>query len=1266
MNQGTVIAAGSGGSGGDDANAGEGDDKEKASGEDGGNDAEGGQNGAGNCGPGSETACPIHAPSAKAGDPVDVSTGRVSTSNVDIDLPGLMPLVLQRKYSSQARTRDVGLGLGWTHSLGWEIEARGRTVIEVWDGDGTMLAFATPQPGGRSVGLKGWVLFAVGDGFELERQGLRWVFGEPDANRRRFRLLAVRDRCGNAITLRYADGCLTEIVDSVGRIIRVRPTPERRIGAFEIKNAAHQGQWVTFARYTYDDRGNLLTFTDADGYTTQYTYSDDGLLASCAAPDSLVFHFRYDRAFRCVETWGAMANGVVPALATSVPKRLADGRTPAKGLLHCKLNYEKDGYVEVADSLQVRRYFSNRMGLMNKTVSSGGVTTRQFDERGHLLGLTDPVGQTYKWTRDERGAVLTQTDPTGYTVTTRRGPDGQPVEISDGLGVIMRFTYDAHGNIVEISPALGERATFRYDDRGALVETLRPNGARLQFEYDAHYNMTRVVQPDGTDWQWTFDGFGRVLSMRDPAGAETRYAYDNRGLRIATYEPNGNVVRFTYNGARERIAASDAERSMRAEYNGFHQLVKLVYANGEQVQFRYDREARLVELINESGAVRSMSHNLDGLVTEIVSFDGRRERFKYDANGHLIWYENGASEVTKYIRDALGRIIEVVFPDETTAKFQLDPRGQVVKETLGGVEVRYQLDAAGQRVREVQSVDGREETVERAFDLMRECVRLKTSLGHAESSMRDSMERVERRALDAGTTVRFHYDTVGREVDRVLPGGAHVASEWSTEHRLVRVAVSGPAQPQPGTPEPDWVGVLPPNSTVFKAFAYSPVGRLTSRWDRALGSQEYKYDGRDRLLESFVNGQRSEAFGYVGGWNVSELASPRSYAPGDVLQAKGPFTFEWDSNGRLTSKTERLPDGSVRTWRYEWNGAGFLATVTVPDGRRVGFTYDPYGRRMKKQVWRIETDGARKNISTTRYVWDRAQLAHEIRESATAAGDPIVEERTYCFDDFQRPLAHRTKKKSPSGDVVGSWVYYVTDPIGTPETLVADDGRVLGTLERTAWGETTPSGGETTPLRFAGQYEDDETGLHYNRYRYYDPQIGRYISQDPAGNLPHPNLYRYAHNPILGIDPYGLHTVNNATWYPGDGSPPTSLGNNGTLNSTFDTTTRQQMMDPNFTPNAARYAELAGQPNGSSRACASAFAREHFSDTEAKAVRQATPLAGAPGGTLEMTGELPPCKHCQKRMTDFAATNNARVVYNHNGPGSPFVVDHRPGAVPGQ
>jgi hypothetical protein len=77
--------------------------------------------------------------------------------------------------------------------------------------------------------------------------------------------------------------------------------------------------------------------------------------------------------------------------------------------------------------------------------------------------------------------------------------------------------------------------------------------------------------------------------------------------------------------------------------------------------------------------------------------------------------------------------------------------------------------------------------------------------------------------------------------------------------------------------------------------------------------------------------------------------------------------------------------------------------------------------------------------------------------------------------------------------------------------------------------------------------------------------------------MPHSNLYRYAHNPVLGIDPYGLHTVNGATWYPGDGSPPTSLGNNGAIDSTFDATTRQQMMDPNFTPNAARYKSV-GSP----------------------------------------------------------------------------------------
>jgi RHS repeat-associated protein len=103
--------------------------------------------------------------------------------------------------------------------------------------------------------------------------------------------------------------------------------------------------------------------------------------------------------------------------------------------------------------------------------------------------------------------------------------------------------------------------------------------------------------------------------------------------------------------------------------------------------------------------------------------------------------------------------------------------------------------------------------------------------------------------------------------------------------------------------------------------------------------------------------------------------------------------------------------------------------------------------------------------------------------------------------------------------------HYVTDHLGTPQEMYDQDGEIVWAADFSAYGLTARSLAQEVdnPIRFPGQYHDQETGLHYNRFRYYDPQVGRYISQDPIGLKGGANLYSYVHgNPVLRIDPLGL------------------------------------------------------------------------------------------------------------------------------------------------
>jgi RHS repeat-associated protein len=107
--------------------------------------------------------------------------------------------------------------------------------------------------------------------------------------------------------------------------------------------------------------------------------------------------------------------------------------------------------------------------------------------------------------------------------------------------------------------------------------------------------------------------------------------------------------------------------------------------------------------------------------------------------------------------------------------------------------------------------------------------------------------------------------------------------------------------------------------------------------------------------------------------------------------------------------------------------------------------------------------------------------------------------------------------------------FYQCDHLGTPQELTDHEGRIAWSASYKAWGEAKQAiseagrkAGFRNPIRFQGQYFDDETGLHYNRYRYYDPVAGRFVSKDPIGLRGGINVHQYAPNPLAWVDPLGL------------------------------------------------------------------------------------------------------------------------------------------------
>ncbi|WP_274709110.1 RHS repeat domain-containing protein [Variovorax sp. S12S4] len=234
-----------------------------------------------------------------------------------------------------------------------------------------------------------------------------------------------------------------------------------------------------------------------------------------------------------------------------------------------------------------------------------------------------------------------------------------------------------------------------------------------------------------------------------------------------------------------------------------------------------------------------------------------------------------------------------------------------------------------------------------------------------------------------------------------------------------------------------------------------------------------------------------------------------------------------------------------------------MAAATDPDGITTTFSYDPLGRRIAK----------RSGDATTSFGWDGDVLAFESTQSTAALNErqgqgwsvhyiherdsfvplmqirqpramalsettdvkALMEANGGAYDIGQDPLWNGEQRSVPSAFDRKEMAFYQCDHLGTPQELTDHEGGIAWSAQHKAWGEARETiseagrrAGFRNPIRFQGQYFDEETGLHYNRYRYYDPDSGRFVSSDPIRLAGGPNMHQYAPNPVRWVDPRGL------------------------------------------------------------------------------------------------------------------------------------------------
>jgi RHS repeat-associated protein len=1220
-----VLGGGGGGGGGAGGGAGSGDGKQGAGGEGGADGAEGDGRGGDNCGLGAPPGCSNCGNTFTAGDPVDLTSGKVFTMPAqDLFLPGLFNLSIKRSYCTASRDRDVGLGPGWRFSLAWYVVER-RSKLIVHTGDGRAIEFPKPEIG-QQVVLGGWSVergeehYTVRAGNEFEH-----YFGRLAPGSNRFKLEFITHRNHGHVALQYEGELLVRAMDTVGRTILFHRANHGRITSIAVPDT--HGNTLVFARYAYDDLGRLAGATDADGHTTYYRYDDRHLLTELEYPNGLVYRFVYDRQDRCIETWGAPRSGMPdPALAEGLDETLADGRTAAKGIQHCVIQYDED-YSECVDSLGLRRCFAGDNGIAAKTVNGrGGVTTRELDKDGRVVAKGDAVGNVWRYAYDGLDKLVKQTDPEGAVVQVRRDAAGREIAVVDPLGAETLIERDGSGDVIAVTNAVGGNTRFTRDHRGLPVEVVDPRGGRHRYEWDAHANLTSRTFSNGARYVYAHDYWGRTLSVTEPGGAETRFGYNHSGRPAWVADATGGTRHYRWSPL-GKLAAETLPDGSTTElfYGGRGWLYCVRFPDGSEKRAGHNREGVPIWIQNERGERHEFKHDADGMIAWEKNFHGHEYAFERDLMGRMTAVEDSHGKRV-FTLSATGRRLADEGPDGALREFAYDAKGQLLRAHQDGVGFSWDFDLLGRIVREELQVEGQRYEVASTLDGSGQRTAMKTSLGLELGVHRDVVGRVKELTEGRSPVLKIERDERSLPVRRELAQGGAVVERFDALKRLRRRQVLQPGSDEPSD-EPEWIGTGAPGQ-IDRLFDYSPVGELVKETSADGDEIVYEYDVRRHLTKRERNGdaERYQVDNAGNYFPEGPDAPSRVYGQGNQLQQHGDIEFRYDDRGFLTEKRSPGADGAEDVTRFEYDGFGMLRRVVRPDESKVEFDYDPFARRLAKRV--IENDRV---VKRRHYVWDLLAMVHE---RAVGEADEV---RTYLFEDRDRstPMGHKESD---------GWRYYLRGIHGLPEEIVDGAGRSVGKLEHDAFGRTQLAAGSksNTKFRFTGQFEDEETGLHYNRYRYFDPTLGRYITPDPVGLGGGMNLYEYGPNPVGWVDPMGWHGTTVTTTDQGFLDHAASQGQ----------TDLRPGADPNSYTSGWPSADETETGATDVNRCNPNLRQEAWAHSEQKFCEDLIAYDNSRGGnslggnTYNLSGEWPPCNVCHAAMAGAAQQTGATITYS--------------------
>jgi RHS repeat-associated protein len=802
----------------------------------------------------------------------------------------------------------------------------------------------------------------------------------------------------------------------------------------------------------------------------------------------------------------------------------------------------------------------------------------KYDARGNLIERVEPDGGKTTYTYTPRNKVETVTvsgDGVSYTTVHHYDPANNETEVIDAHGYKTSKTYDDLNRLVGVTyPEPNGQVTesYSYDENGNKIEYINGRMMPTYYNYDRYNHLIEVTDINSGTTSYGYDRWGNQTRMVNALGHTANYDYDELNRLIKETDPQGYVKQYNYDAAGNRVGSLDPNGTAGTyEYTPNNLVKKITLQNGsstQRIQYSYD-EAGYKEWAN-NGNVTTLYNNSSGVYVPDPFGRIYSETKNYD----------GKSFTTAYDYDVMGRLTQITYPTGQTVNYNYNKLGQLQKvpgfvddtpvydnggwlkslKAVNGVTTAYNYDENGRLTNLSYSnqtdilksyalkYDGANNIVQKnddrfIYDALNQ-LSYADLHGNFEIDPDEENQKFGHAQDDFKGQQSFNFETELNQMDifELDYAAGSIGVDLLAPVKITRLEIK-PNSPinrvtkassirlyysidnNTYTRIKDWQltitdkGVL---EIVLNAPIKARYFKVKSMFDErdydnfsAIDQAQFKNTAEDLIHVYYLMDTRSEDYVYDAiGNRIHETITQRypivrdySYYPNSSrLKSNEKYDFEYDPNGNLVKKTKLIKDKAI--WNYDYDLLNRLIKVTKNDQTVAEYMYDDSGLRLKKQ--------GPKN--TTYYTFD-------------TGGNVLYEQENKGYMEYVYVLGkHFARVNGRFDNSITKKYFYQTDNLGSTVLVTDETGKQVYSSEYTPFGKKSSVDGELDHVtQFTGKDLDEDIGLYYFNARWYDQEVGRFISEDEGEDPNNLNLYEYCrNNPLTITDPTGLISQEDA------------------------------------------------------------------------------------------------------------------------------------------